>query len=364
MNLLPRILKIIQWIFACLARLYPPAFREEMAEEMQVTFTDLVQEAATRGGIALGLAILRELRDLPGILLREYWLVLKRYGLRMIAGEGKDQMDINEQPVDVNVEKLSAGGALIGTLPYLVYGVFSSILFSTDLISWPIPYRETFLAFTVLVLVGLGVGLASGFPLWAYSYLGWALMITFDGVYHWGPSGGGLEMITGGGWRTWLPFGITLLAGLLWARSLEPLKNIFTGIWEDWTRLSLVLFAAGGWVVLIYDGKRPPYLAAYMLGSALVIGAGMWGFLHSKRAWVRGLALLASFYGAIVIIATSSWDWKSHYSFLKTFVTWHDNLGISYIAIFFWALFLLCPVLVELLRNLIRRNRTGKLTAA
>ena len=157
------IVKILQWVYARLVKLYPPAFREELAEEMKVTFSDLVQESAAHGGMVLGLALLRELRDLPGTLLRAYWLVFKQCALRMIAGEGDDQMDTDERNVEVNAKKLSAGGAMLGVLPYLVYGVFSSIIFSTDLVSWPIPYHNLLLTFTVLV--GLGVGLAKGFPL-------------------------------------------------------------------------------------------------------------------------------------------------------------------------------------------------------
>lgn len=75
---------LLLWMYARLVRLYPPVFREEMAEEMQTTFADLVQESTARGMLVLGLVILRELRDLPGALLREYWLAFTGRSLHLI----------------------------------------------------------------------------------------------------------------------------------------------------------------------------------------------------------------------------------------------------------------------------------------
>ena len=156
-------------------------------------------------------------------------------------------MDKVDRNTGVRFERLRFGEAIIGALPFLVFG----IVFAADQIELPFPSRYLYLAFYLLVLVGLGAGLVMSFPLWAYSYLGWTLMITLDGMMHWGPGGSCLEAITGGSWQSWVPFGIVVLVGLLWARSLEPLKNVFTGIWKDWTHLSLVLFAAGGWMAKV-----------------------------------------------------------------------------------------------------------------
>ena len=75
---------LLLWIYARLVHLYPPAFREELAEDMQATFSDLVQEGASRGVLALGMVIRRELRDLPGALLREYWLAFTGRSLHLV----------------------------------------------------------------------------------------------------------------------------------------------------------------------------------------------------------------------------------------------------------------------------------------
>ena len=105
--------------------------------------------------------------------------------------------------------------------------------------------------------------------------------------------------------------------------------------------------------------------AARAVGAGALIGAAA-GDAGAGAAVGAGLALLAGFYGAAVIGAISwlTWDWKAYYGLPKTSDAWYDNMGVSFIMVFFWTLFLLWPVLVELLRSLIRRNRTGNLTAA
>ena len=76
-------------IYTCLVHLYPPAFRDEMAEEMETAFSDLVQESASRGVLVLGVAIGREVHDLPGALLREYWLAFTGRSLNLVVEQRK-----------------------------------------------------------------------------------------------------------------------------------------------------------------------------------------------------------------------------------------------------------------------------------
>lgn len=72
-------------IFASLLRLYPPGFREEFSEEMQVVFEEGVDESCMRGCLEIGYFFLRELVSLPGNLLREHWFELLQRKTVMFA---------------------------------------------------------------------------------------------------------------------------------------------------------------------------------------------------------------------------------------------------------------------------------------
>jgi hypothetical protein len=61
----------LRWItsfYASLLRLYPPAFVQEMGDEMKVVFAQMTTEAQQHGGWSLFSVCWREVRDLPGSL--------------------------------------------------------------------------------------------------------------------------------------------------------------------------------------------------------------------------------------------------------------------------------------------------------
>ena len=55
----------------------PTSFRAEFAAEMQAVFATVASEAAQMGALSLMRVCLRELKDLPASLVREYWDALK-----------------------------------------------------------------------------------------------------------------------------------------------------------------------------------------------------------------------------------------------------------------------------------------------
>ena len=75
----------------------------------------------------------------------------------------------------------------------------------------------------------------------------------------------------------------TIGIALLWTRSFLPLRQLVRGIWQDWTLLSLAMYTFVGWMALIYDENRHPYLFAFMIGSTLAVSAGAWIFLHERQ---------------------------------------------------------------------------------
>lgn len=72
-------------VYRRLLRFYPPAFRAAFADEMQEVFAQQLAEAAGKGSVHLALACLRELKDYPLNLIREYWVAIKNKEVVMAA---------------------------------------------------------------------------------------------------------------------------------------------------------------------------------------------------------------------------------------------------------------------------------------
>jgi hypothetical protein len=83
-------------IYSKLLLLYPRSFRNEFGEEMQGVFRDSVDEASKDGILFLVIVGLREMVNLPGSVLQEFWHELTK----------KDTiMDMNEQTESKSVIK-------------------------------------------------------------------------------------------------------------------------------------------------------------------------------------------------------------------------------------------------------------------
>lgn len=81
----------LSWVchgYAWLLRLYPRRYRALFADEMQAVFAQALVEATAQGGSAVWTLCGRELRDLPKLLLTEYWLLCRHWlQVRLLDGE-------------------------------------------------------------------------------------------------------------------------------------------------------------------------------------------------------------------------------------------------------------------------------------
>jgi hypothetical protein len=289
------------------------------------------ESMAARSGSQYVIQFLLELRDLPGSLLDAFtasWF------------QGGKMSTKNEFIVPS-----TRGQAFIGTLPFLAFGVVQMI----DKIDLYYAPRSTYvdLAFYGLALTGLLIGWIRGFPLWSYSYLGWSLVF----AWWW------TDMSIGGtnwGFRVWLPFGIVILVTLLWARSLNLIKKFLNDIWNDWTRLSLAMFAFCGFAGLIYDENHHPQLHWFMLASTLTVSAGAWFFLRSSSLRGRVFAILGSFVGAVVIssICDATWDFHAYHGLTPSVRPWY----LTILLFTFWLGILFWPALIALIHRLTNRR--------
>lgn len=285
---------ITRFIVAVYSRslvLYPRRFKNEFSDEMQVVFKNLINEAVKAGILPLTTLTLRELGGLPLSIFREFWHELERKETTMVTNEQTESKSVPQGGA-------SHWDALIGTLPFMLFGITSMI---GKLI---IPFLGIYadLAFYIVVLLGLLIGLIKGVPHWVYSYLGWSLVFAWSwtnmGTYGLRVFGFRMDYWT---WQMWMPLLATLGIALLWTRSLHPLRQLVRGIWQDWTYLSLAIYAFVAFVLLIYDENHHPYLLVFMAASTLVVCMTVWVFLQSASRWKRATALIAGFVVTIIL---------------------------------------------------------------
>ncbi len=244
----------------------------------------------------------------------------------------------------------SWGEALAAMLPFLVIGLEMGL--SPYLPQWEWYTQWLRLGGTVTVyavlLIGLGVGWVKSFPRWSYPYLGLLLVLT-----RWlMGSSQGLRIFKG--WSVWVPFWAMALIAVLLTRSWQPLRQLYHGVWHDWTRLSFGLY---GFIPLAlaaaFDDVSGTYETPYLAASTLALVAGAVAYVRSARTSQRTLALLIgmilSWVVATVGVATY-WDGR--------LMPWMKEPGHWYVEarfmVIFWGVLpvlTFAPALLSLLRR-------------
>ncbi len=237
--------------------------------------------------------------------------------------------------------------ALIGTLPFLGFGIVSMIS-KVDLVK----NNQTiyiYLTFYILVLSGLLISWIQEFPLWSYSYLGWSLLFSWwwsnariNGIYY--------------GSLVWVFFGIVILIALIWTRSLSPVKKFFRDILNDWTRLSMAMYTFVAFVYLIYDENHHPYLLIFLSASTLAIAAGAWFFLRSASLKGRVASILGGFITSNVIgqICDKTWDAQDYYNLpVGSPTPWYMTVFRTVMILSLFAAILLWPAVISLYQRII-----------
>lgn len=336
--------------YSRLLLLYPNRFRDEFAGEMQVVFKESANEALQDGILPLTFLCLKELGGLPFNILREFWHEFERK--EMI-------METNKQTESKSVIKggISHRDALIGTLPFVLFGI-ASIIRKLRLPFFGI-YAD--LAFYVIVLLGLLIGLIKGVPRWTYSYLGWSLVFAWwwsnMGTYGLKIFGFQIDYWT---WQIWIPLLAAFGIALLWTRSLHPLRGLIRNIWRDWTLASFMMFTFVAFAGLLYDENHHPYLMAFMTASTLVVSGGAWLFLRGRQTQKRIIALLSSFMAIAIIgaISEATWDWRAYYGLPpQPPVAWYVSALRTVLMLAIWSAILFWPAVVGLARRAANNRR-------
>jgi hypothetical protein len=324
--------RVFGWLYSQVLRLYPRQFRAEFGNEMLAVFAEAIHQ---NSGLRRLERFLREMVDLPAALVEAH----------MTNGLLRGGTSMRETPI----VPLSKWQALWGILPFLGFGA-TSMLTKVDPI-FGLRAHDAEMVVYALSLAGLLIGWIRRFPLWTYGYLGWAvvLAITNTNGSHYGVRWG---------YEVWIPFGITVAIALLWTRSLRPIGALVRDVWRDWTRLSLVMYAMGTWVLLVYDSNHHPYLLVYMLASTLVLAGAAWLFLRSSSFRGRTLSIAAGSAAGLtlVLVCNSTWDWQTYYGRLHETTTWATDLWRTGLFLVLLGIFLFWPSVIGLLRRVALRR--------
>lgn len=205
-------------------------------------------------------------------------------------------------------EPLPVGEGLLGVLPFLLFGLAN---ITVEL--WPgglLPRQPEWLnrlanpfQWTIaLMFLGLAAGILRGFPRWAFSYLGWVVL---------------LELL----WADpLLPVWGMLPAVAVVVRGWQQRGQVFRPrFWRDLTLLPLALYILFTALYMIYDENHHPALLLFMSGSALAAGLGAWGFYRSTSPLRRAAALTT---GLALVIALQlwnglTWDARAYYGLVE-----------------------------------------------
>lgn len=324
--------EIIRTLFALSLKFYPQEFKALFGAEMQVVFYQSIRE---RSAISALVFFLSELRDLPRSLINAYSSDARPGGI----------IHMNQK----TISRSTRWQALIGILPFIAFGLSMIIEELGDTYGFQ-GYYSPFVLY-LLVLVGLLIGWVRGFPLWSYSYIGWAVtlawmnsFITIDGVMY-GPLG-------------WLLLGIVAVIALIWTRSLESIKKFFEDIVKDWTRISLAIFAFVALTNLIYDENHHPYLLLFIAASTLILSGAVWLFLRSEKLSGRFFSLFFGFGLAMIVgqISYATWDYAAYYGLPESTTTWVREIRNIISFSFFWVLILFWPAAIGLIKWISRRS--------
>ena len=348
----------IMRVFRVLLAFYPARFRSEFGEEMQGVFASVLSEDQNRGGGQAWQLLWREMRDWPGLVLREH---LREKRRKMFSNGKPDAKPIS------GGQLLAAMGIFVLPLISIVAGTARSNLPEWAYVFAPVLYIG-------ILFFALALSVVKGLPRWSLPYFGFAILLLlilmrFDKVYSWiypiflelfGPRS--LWSIPIRIFYTGI-FGFTLLATLVLIvfiliclfRLLPHTRSVWQSIRSDWTQLSFLFY--GGLVYaaqLTFDEYH--FDSIWKLMAWTCLGLGAWLYLQrAKGLKQRILALLGGATGAMWVIALAKWvlipmqKWPTGYPISPSVATrWTETGG----ALVGWVLILMllaAPALLNLL---------------
>ncbi len=363
---------VIRWatrVYAAILWLYPRGFRAEFAPEMRSVFADAIAEASDGGTRSVLAVCLRELWDLPTILVREYWLCLRNR-------EEATMSAAFEKPATATTlwdEPSAWKDTLIGMLPFLLIPLrlFADLaivflgegLELSESTQKGIGSLSASILIAVWVLV-LTIGWVKGFPRWSFPYWGLTLVVSRLLVNATSPGlvlfGYAFRPDEFWGWRAWIPEMVAVGAALLLTQSIQPLRQLVMCVWRDWTRLSFGFY--GTLPVTLLGAFDEVHGEEFIVaGLSFVLALGALGYMRTAKTLHRALSLVGSL--ALTWLAATAylavyWNgrlerWMTRPSDWLETISWMSLLGLILLAL------LLAPALLGFFRRSINFMRTA-----
>ena len=265
--------------------LYPPVYQLEFGEELREVFEQAFQDSCERNSRYALRYILRELRDLPGVLLRTH---LKWRQTKMVSYFFPQTNDQTPWPT-----------AVLSLIPYIILGPLAMVMsyhpwWKPEQLPWLFPcYMAAAVLATCLSFI---IGIIRKFPRWSYpSAIYLILMLTYLVTY----------LVNRTPWDVNHEVIILLLvAGLsfLAAWRLKPLKPFLDNLKLDWTTLSYGMYACTLLLVSTQDHDEVPYLNLIALLPSLIWLAGALAHLRLTAAKLRvGVLILSILLGTAIM---------------------------------------------------------------
>jgi len=358
-----RNVQILMRLYTCMLGLYPQQYQAEYGEELQTVFSLVVNEAAQRGRFSVIRLGWRELRDLPGAVIREYWRERKK------EMETETSVPTTFEPAPwheglaaIALFLLGALGSLLNCLhlvlpPWLAIGflLYPVLVFVLGLIKglrrwrWFLPYAGLvgWVLGWALTTRGtiMGIDTRAG---WIGSLLSWTDRLLYGIVR---PGDPWIVRAVYGSGRSWFGLlGLAVFAVLIIA-VWRPLRPLYVRMRDDWTLLSFGLYGATLVAASVTFEDYPSARWPYTIVMLLILATGALVYLRSARPRQRGLALFVAMAlsmavgaaGKAIIYAGPLW----HRPY-RTF-TWQTE-ALS--AVFLWGwlgVIVLAPTLLGLL---------------
>lgn len=170
-----RIVFLLIQFYTWLLRLYPASFRKEFQGEMMAVFSDSLVDVKMENWLDMMMALFaRELRDLPGSLIHQYWLAIRKEKDPMTILRGSNGIQSEDR------QPGTWGAAFLAGLPHLLMGLLIGI---GKLFDQNIPVNQS-----VSIVLGVSLGVAviaslvfawrRGWPLWSASWYLYGTWIT------------------------------------------------------------------------------------------------------------------------------------------------------------------------------------------
>jgi len=309
--------RLLTRLYSQLLKLYPDRFLKEFGGEMKDVFAQVLSGLNDPGTpiaarrVKMVRLFFREVRYFP-----LSYLDARRY-LKSFRSSETPQGNTPYREGEVSETWVGQpdawGEALLGALPFLLYGIACLLEGFTELGGHP-PLALTLLdksinrpaiALTpqmgvhIVTALGLLFGVWKGFPRWSYAYLGVTIF------FGWSYNNQNYYGVLNKPWA-WFPLFAAILLGLLLTRSLQPLAQLFKGAWNDW----------------------------------FVISAGAVTFLRSRGIWGRVLSLQAV---VLILVVTG----MRYPSFVEDLLALHWQAFQFMLIYFGW---LLIPMVIGMLK--------------